>query len=319
MPRILCIGETMVQVTPSRGGRISTDTDFRLVAGGAESNVAAMLAKLGVPSTWIGAVGADPFGEIIRRSLEQDGVDTSFVRVDESSKTAVYFKDVLPESTKVFYYRESSAMSAAGPELLDVVASQTWDVIHLSGITPALSANCENLTRQAIEDGKFGAALKSFDINYRPSLWPEGKAAPILQELANHCDVVFVGLDEATALWGSQTAEDVRAVLPNPRWLVVKDSENSATEINQEGIWAEPAIEVNIVEKVGAGDAFAAGWLASFLKNQPANLRLRTGHIMAAQVLKTHTDTANPPTPDELAEALKLGNEEGKFAVPKDV
>jgi len=304
MPSVLCVGETMVQVTPARGGRISTDTDFRLVAGGAESNVASMLAKLGVHSAWIGALGSDPFGDIILSSLQQDGVDTSFVKVVDAKKTAVYFKDVLLDSTKVFYYRESSAMSFAGPELLDSARSQTWDIIHMSGITPALSSSCESLTREVIAGKGLGSALKSFDINYRPSLWTEGKAAPLLQEIANQCDIVFVGLDEAAELWGAQSVKDVREVLPEPGWLVVKDSENLATELNAKGTFAKPAIGGDIVEKVGAGDAFAAGWLAGFLEDQSADTRLQMGHIMAAQVLRTYSDTANPPSRSGLARAL---------------
>jgi len=306
MRSVLCVGETMVQVTPTRGGRISTETDFRLVAGGAESNVASMLAKLGVHSAWVGAIGSDPFGDIILSSLRQDGVDTSFVKIDESKKTAVYFKDVLPDSTKVFYYRESSAMSFAGPELLDSARSQTWDIIHMSGITPALSSSSESLTREGIAGKNLSSALKSFDINYRPSLWTEGKAAPLLQEIANQCDIVFVGLDEAADLWGTQTVTDIREVLPDPGWLIVKDSENLATEINAEGTFAKPVIGGDIVEKVGAGDAFAAGWLAGFLDDQSADIRLHMGHIMAAQVLRTHADTANPPSRSELVRALGL-------------
>lgn len=305
MPEVLCIGETMVQVTPRRGGRIDAGTDFQLVAGGAESNVAAMLSKLGITAAWLGALGADPFGEIILDALRADGVDTEFVQVFDDKKTAVYFKDVTANSTKVFYYRESSAMSHSSPELLDVVAHKTWDIIHMSGITPALSEGCRDLTYAALSGSRISSRVKSFDINYRPGLWVRGEAPETLQEIANLCDIVFVGLDEASALWGITSVHEVRAILPQPDYIVVKDSEHSATEISGSKTWVEPAIEVDVVEKVGAGDAFAAGWLAGFLNREPANMRLRMGHLMAGEVLKTHTDTANPPDADSLEAALQ--------------
>jgi 2-dehydro-3-deoxygluconokinase len=97
----------------------------------------------------------------------------------------------------------------------------------------------------------------------------------------------------------------VRAILSKPAYIVVKDSEHVATEISAAGTSTEPAIEVDIVEKVGAGDAFAAGWLAGYLRGESANSRLRMGHLMAAEVLKTHTDTAAPPSPEVLARALR--------------
>lgn len=305
MPNVLCIGETMVQVTPRQGGRISADTDFQLVAGGAESNVASMLAKLGINAAWLGALGADPFGDIILSALRADGVNTAYVQTVETKKTAVYFKDVTEQSTQVYYYRESSAMSHSGPELLSEVALEKWDVIHMSGITPALSESCRKLTFETLAGGNMGSALKSFDINYRPGLWPAGDGAEVLKELANLCDVVFVGLDEAAAIWGVDTVQEVREILSQPSHIVVKDSEHVATEINGTETWAEPAIDVDVVEKVGAGDAFAAGWLAGFLQREPANTRLRMGHLMAAEVLKTHTDTAHPPDPAVMAQALR--------------
>jgi len=305
MPEVLCIGETMVQVTPRHGGRISTGTDFQLVAGGAESNVAAMLSKLGISASWLGALGADPFGEIVLEALTADRVNTQFVQLVEGKKTAVYFKDVTENSTKVFYYRESSAMSHSGPDLLKSVADRTWDIIHMSGITPALSQSCRDLTYAALSGSTMKSKVKSFDINYRPGLWEPGEAAGTLEEIANLCDIVFVGLDEASALWGVSSVREVREILSKPSHIVVKDSEHSATEISVSGTWAEPAIEVDVVEKVGAGDAFAAGWLAGFLEGQPAKVRLKMGHLMAAEVLKTHTDTANPPDPESIAAALQ--------------
>jgi 2-dehydro-3-deoxygluconokinase len=264
-----------------------------------------MLSKLGIDATWLGALGADPFGTIILDALRADGVNTEFVQVVPTKKTAVYFKDVTKDSTQVFYYRESSAMSHAGPELLSEVSAKKWDLVHMSGITPALSESCRELTLETLSGPTMASTTKSFDINFRPGLWPAGDAPEVLRDIADRCDIVFVGLDEAEALWGVNTAHDVRAILSKPAYIVVKDSEHVATEMSAAGTSTEPAIEVDIVEKVGAGDAFAAGWLAGYLRGESANSRLRMGHLMAAEVLKTHTDTAAPPSPEVLARALR--------------
>ena len=305
MSRVLCIGETMVQVTPSRGGRISAHTDFRLVAGGAESNVASALTQLGAATAWLGALGRDPFGEIVMKSLESDGVDTSFVVQDETRKTAVYFKDVRGSSTDVYYYREGSAMSHAGPNLLEAVTSLSWDLVHMSGITPALSDSCRNLTEKVIVNRAFGDTPTSFDINYRSALWKDSDARSALADFANHADIVFVGMDEAHEIWGFSDPAEVRSFLSGPQFLIVKNSEKAATEYSHEGTFEEPAIDVDVVEKVGAGDAFAAGWLSSFLAGKNGSQRLRLGHLMAAEALKTHTDAATPPSPEVIATYLE--------------
>jgi 2-dehydro-3-deoxygluconokinase len=137
-------------------------------------------------------------------------------------------------------------------------------------------------------------AVLSFDVNHRPSLWQQGAAAPALLALARRCDLVFVGLDEADALWGCDTPAHVRAVLPEPARLVVKDGDIGATEFDTvdgaELTTFVPAIATEVVEPVGAGDAFAAGYLAALLNGADAAARLRAGHERARLVLLSTSD-----------------------------
>jgi len=294
----------MVLVAPVSGQGVERESRFRLVPGGAESNVASLLAKLGHQATWLGVLGNDPFGDLIVRALEEDGVNVDLVRREAASKTGVYFKDFTTGSTRVFYYRESSAASAMDPSVLAAAAPQKWSVVHVSGITPALSDSCNALVRAVLDRTHLTQKFVSFDVNFRPTLWPASQAAPILKAYANDADIVFVGLDEAQELWGVESVSDVREILSEPRYLVVKDSDVDAVEFDQDKMSREFALSVDVVEKVGAGDAFAAGWLSGFLSGRPASQRLRLGHVMAAEVLKTTTDSAKPLSAEQLDSLL---------------
>jgi 2-dehydro-3-deoxygluconokinase len=134
------------------------------------------------------------------------------------------------------------------------------------------------------------STLVSFDVNYRPALWSVAEAAPRLHRLAQRADVVFVGLDEAETLWGTQTPDEVRAILHAPGRLVIKDSDVGATEYSTEGEQFVPALKVDVIEAVGAGDAFAAGYLAADLDGREAFDRLTAGHQRAALVLRSMSD-----------------------------
>ena len=291
-PRLITIGETMMMIAPARAESLATAQDVRLYAGGAESNVACNVAHAGLSSAWVGVVGDDDLGHRIRRSIERHGVDTRWVTCDSAAPTGVYFK---APGNGVLYYRSGSAASRMSPATVASIPLEDADVVHLSGITPALSASCAALVDMVFERVAASSATLSFDVNYRPSLWPEGAAASVLRTLASRADIVFVGLDEARALWRCSTADDVRALLPEPGRLVVKDSDVGATEFSADGTVFEPAIPTEVLEAVGAGDAFAAGYLAALLRGDATNDRLRAGHERARLVLLSISDFVAEP------------------------
>jgi 2-dehydro-3-deoxygluconokinase len=290
----LCLGETMVLVTPTVGGRLDASSSFVLRAGGAESNVAMYLSDLGHRSVWLSRIGADPLGQLLLDQIGSTGVDTSAVIVDPHHPTGVFFKDPSPEQTRVFYYRKSSAASRMSRELIGTVLSSPPKVLHLTGITPALSSTCRDLIDHLVFDRPLGETLISLDVNYRASLWPS-HPGEYLRRLAQAADVVFVGLDEAEALWGSQTAADVRATVSFPETLVVKNGGGDATSFHQEGQDSVAAPHVDIIDPVGAGDAFAAGWLSGMLRGLDQQNRLRLGHAVAGVALRSTGDHATLP------------------------
>lgn len=295
----LCIGETMVLLTAGSGTALVKQPLLSMEIGGAESNVACGLAQLGHQTAWLSRVGADPFGRIITRTLAGHGVDTSRTSTDPDRPTGLYFKDPAPDGTAVHYYRAGSAASAMGPELVGSEVLNGARLLHLSGITPALSPECAGLVERLTVNRDASGPTVVFDVNYRPALWPESRAADTLLPLARACEVVLVGLDEARTLWGAETPDEVRALFPGTDCLVVKDSSVGATCYSADGTHFVPALKVDVVEAVGAGDAFASGFLSGLLDGRPVRDRLRLGHIMAAVTLRSVRDlTSFPPRPE---------------------
>jgi len=295
---VVTVGEAMAVLTPRPGTRLAAAESLTLGTAGAEANVARTLSSLGARVAWVGALGADPLGDRIVADLAASGVDVSQVIRDASAPTGLYLKDTdrkdidlkhtdEPRSSRMYYYRSNSAASKLDAALLPLLPRST--VLHLTGITAAISPGGLQLTRAALLGPHH--AVVSFDVNHRPALWRGRDAAPVLAELANAADLVFVGLDEAAALWGTGTGESVRKLLPGPAVVVVKDGEIGATAhlVGGESVF-EAAQVVEVVEPVGAGDAFAAGYLHALILGKTVSQRLIAGHAAAARALVTTAD-----------------------------
>ncbi|MEV7991852.1 sugar kinase [Streptomyces sp. NPDC086077] len=305
--RVVCIGETMAALAPGPSQSLETAENVRVSVAGAESNVAMYLADLGVPVSWLSALGDDALGRRVHAAVGAAGVDVGGVRLDPRRPTGLLVKDPAGPRTRVHYYRGDSAASALGPDVLDDDCLRSASLVHLTGITPALSSSCRDLVERALATppGERAHAL-SFDVNHRPALWPPGTAAGVLRDLADRADIVFVGLDEAQELWGAALEPaGVRELLPHPRLLVVKDGGRAATAFGDDGVCTVPALRTEVVEVVGAGDAFAAGFLAGLLGDGDVERALRLGHITAASALRVTGD--HGPLPDDARIGRLLG------------
>jgi 2-dehydro-3-deoxygluconokinase len=313
-PDVVCIGESMALFVPAESGPPDQVRTWVRTIGGAESNVACNLSSLGFSSSWVSAVGDDPFGRALVREIAAAGVDVSSVEVDPSRPTGLYIKESGAHGSPVRYYRKGSAAAGMGPELLSRLDLDGVRVIHLSGITPALSTSCLDLVR-ALMDRPRGETLVSFDVNFRPALWA-GRDTSVLPELAARADIVLTGDDEAVRVWGTGDPERLRSVLPGPKTLVVKHGERGATLVEADAapVFA-PALRVDVVEPVGAGDAFAAGFLAATLRGDAPAIRLRRGHLQAAATLLTHDDVGTP-LPEAVVEAL-IGTDPAAWAAAR--
>ncbi|MFE9859405.1 sugar kinase [Streptomyces sp. NPDC005780] len=339
---VVCLGESMVTFLPSRPGRLADVPSFGRGIGGAESNVACALAAAGHRAAWVSRVGADGFGDHLVDAISAYGVDTSAVRRDPARPTGIYFRTATDRGTdihEVAYYRAGSAASAMSPANVPYEALLTGRVLHLSGITAALSADCLALLHE-LTAPRPGRPLVSFDVNHRPGLWRDADASPgVLLDLARRADLVFVGEDEAEEAWGVKGAAAIREALPEPAVLVVKrgaegatvfsrpapplpepglrpgprssiaggaDSQPGAVTAGPDTVTDVPALRVDVVAPVGAGDAFAAGFLSATLRGLPVRDRARHGHLMAAAVLTVPGDLTDPPARDRADRLVAL-------------
>ncbi|WP_078860081.1 sugar kinase [Streptomyces rubellomurinus] len=310
-PAAVCVGESMAVLLPDRPGPLEAVETFRLSVGGAESNVAGALAALGVPAAWISRVGDDGFGRRLLAELAARGVDVSAVSVDPHRPTGLYLKevggatghrhDLGPGRSRLHYHRRGSAAAALSPALLADPATARLlagaRLLHLSGITAALSDDCLALLRALLAERRPGR-LVSFDLNWRPALWRDRDPA-VLPPLLDAADVLLLGADEARDAFGTGDPATLRRRFPTPATVVVKDAARQVTALDRDGTAVtEPALAVDVVEATGAGDAFAAGYLAGTLRGLDQRGRLRLGHLSAACALTAPGDQAElPPAP----------------------
>lgn len=284
---LVTVGETMAVITPKSAASIIDADDFRVDAGGAESNVAAHVVRCGRGARWYSRLGRDALGARVHRILQQRGVDVSGVLWDDHSPTGLYVKE---PGGGVNYYRAGSAASKLSPSDIEAMSLDDAAFVHLTGITPALSESAASAIETVLIEARRRGIIISFDVNHRPGLWPAPFAAPILSSLANSADIVFVGLDEASRLWNTATPRDVRAQLPSAQSLIVKDGAVGATVFDGDHEFFVPTPPVEVIEEVGAGDAFAGAFLAALMQGEDLHSSTVAGHAQAALALRSTSD-----------------------------
>ena len=312
-PPAVCLGEAMIMLAAETGAPLEDAETFRRSVGGAECNVAGGLAALDIPTGWISRVGADGFGRHVLRDLQVRGVEIGAVEEDPVRPTGLYVKDSVGGRTRMHYYRSGSAASAMDADFLDRPAVRSRlvgaELVHTTGITAAISTtSAEMLDRLAALKDTLGFTL-SVDLNWRPALWRGNDPAP-LWRLLRAADVVLIGADEAMLFAGTSDPGKLRELLGPRSTIVVKSDAHVALALEPDGRRTEvPALTVEVVEPVGAGDAFAAGFLAGTLQGMPMEQRLRLGHLSAAAVLAVRQDHAAPP-PAAVRQALVACSDE---------
>lgn len=304
-PRAVAFGEALAVLVQSAPGPLEDAETFRRSLGGAEANVAIGLARLGVATTLLTRVGDDGLGRYVRAELTRHGVDTSAIEDDPHRRTGLYLKEVggdtgLPADlgagrSRMLYYRTGSAGSALSPGYLRhpgvAAAIATADVVHTTGITPALGPEAAAAQRE-LADRVAGRALVSFDLNWRAALWHgrEAEGRRVLAGFLRASDIAFAGLDESEEVFGITTADRLRRAFPEPRFLLVKDGGAAVVAFDgAERVEVAPET-VEVVEAIGAGDAFAAGVLAGMAERMPLRECITQGHRAAALVLRSATD-----------------------------
>lgn len=302
---VATLGEGLTVLDPTVPGPLRHVGSFAKRVGGAEVNVAVALARLGHRAAWAGRLGDDPFGREILSLLRGEGVETGGATLDPGAPTGVYFKErgALGQ-LRVYYYRTGSAASRARIEDLDVDALLGARILHLTGITPALSNSCAALTEALIAEAVARGVLVSFDANVRWRLWGDRDPAAWLAPLVAQADFVFCSEEEAALLFGGSEPDELRAVLADRRaQAVVVHGEHGAFAVEVGGVTERAGHRVEVLDTVGAGDAFVAGFLSGRLRGWDTGGCLDLANACGACAVTVSGDVESMP--DEAA-ALAL-------------
>jgi 2-dehydro-3-deoxygluconokinase len=314
---VVAFGECMASFVAVDRGPMAEATRYLRTIAGAEANVAVGLARLGHRVSYIGRVGGDGLGTAVARELRKQGVDVDHLRVDPDAPTGIMIRDLRDLGPSEVTYRRAGA---AGSRLTtdDIAAvSRTIETarwLHTTGITPALSATAAAAQEAAIGLAQAAGVTVSLDINLRRRLWSESDARPVLVSLARRATVVLGGLDELGLVSGSAGGVDAEGVARDvlalgPQRVVVKLGAEGALEAVRGGdgttITRSPAYPIpRVVDPVGAGDAFCAGYIAARLEDRPSVEALAWGNACGAAVASSLGDQAGSPTRAELEHLL---------------
>src|ERR687885_1405723 len=258
---VATLGEAMVVMDPLWRGPLRHVGTFAKRVGGAELNVALCLSRLGHRVGWVGRLGDDEFGKEIVAFLRGEEVDVSKVSVDPDAPTGLYFKETRAlDRLRVYYYREGSAASRMRFEDVDVDYLLSGELLHLTGITPALSESCRDLTKRLIVEANERGVPVSFDANVRWRLFRGLDPREVLAPLAARADLLFLSDDEAELLVGGSDPKTIRREGLKARTVVVHGAEG-AFALEGDDVAEMESYPVEPVDVVGAGDAFVAGLL----------------------------------------------------------
>lgn len=310
---LVTFGETMIRLTVPDYGRLESATSLDVTIGGTESNVAVALARLGRRVAWLSALPDNALGRRIITELRGHGVDTAGVLMQPEGRVGTYFLEpgATPRPTRVLYDRVGSAVATLHTDALDVSIARQAKCVHLTGITPALSSSCSQICLLLAEAAQDAGVPVVFDVNYRARLWSPFDAAGGLQPLLQHSSVVLCGQDDAITIWGyAGTAEQIASGLldrSSASLVVVTLGEQGAYAQARDGrSWRQSGSAVEIVDPIGAGDAFAAGFLNCWLDDrEDIAAALRSGVALASLKMTIPGDLA-VVTPAEFDDAITL-------------
>ncbi|MEV1293676.1 sugar kinase [Pseudonocardia sp. NPDC049635] len=355
-PRAVCLGETMGLLAATSVGRLAHVGEMALGIGGAESNVAIALARLGVPTAWTGRLGADAIGDRVVRELTAERIAVHAVR-DPDAPTGLMLKERLPGGRiTVWYYRAHAAGSRLAVSDVDDELIAAAELLHVTGISPALGPGPAAAAAHAVAVAREAGTTVSVDVNHRSALWSDEDAAPALRALAASADVLYAGDDEARLVLGTARTDPealARGLAAlGPSEVVVKLGAGGALALFRDdgpsragpaaadgarpgeagppaggagpgspvtgtaaraarhppagplGDWTalrEPAVPVDVVDPVGAGDAFVGAHLAERLAGRTPAERLRTAVTAGALMCTVPGDWEALPDRADLA------------------
>ena len=319
---VIAFGEAMIRLAPPHFQRLEQARSFDVEIGGAELNAAVGLARLGHSAAWVSAVPNSALGRLVANRVREAGVHDGHVQYADAGRCGLYFLEfgAAPRASAIEYDRAGSALALVGAGSFDwptILSGAKW--FHVSGITPALGAGPAAATAEALAAAKAGGVPTSIDLNYRSKLWTPEAAGTTMAALLPMCDVLIASEHDAHQLFGIEGADfaevatqliarfGLAAVAGVRREAdLVWRNRFSAVGFAGEQLYETPWYEVEIVDRLGAGDAFAAGLIHGLLGGDFAT---GLNYGAAAGALK-HTFPGDLPwiSPADVEAILSGGN-----------
>lgn len=297
---IVTLGETMLRLTPPGAGRLDQTRRFEVEVGGTESNTAVGLSRLGLRCAWISRLPMSPLGDLVAGELSRHGVDVSHVVRREGERLGLYFYEEAPPARRprVVYDRAGSAASHLSPADLDaeLFAPGRCRLVHLTGITPAISESARQTTRHVLETARAAGLPVSFDTNYRSGLWSPRQARRELLHHMERASIVITSLGDLTSVFSTAPDREsalawLRRRLPDQVCVVTLGAEGATASLPGGEAAYRAAIPTTAVDRLGGGDAFNAGFLYGWLEfpSGPDKLRRCLDWGVASASLKYAT------------------------------
>jgi 2-dehydro-3-deoxygluconokinase len=292
---LVTLGEVLLRLSIPSPARFETARQLDVQIGGAEANVAAACARLGARTAWISGLPANAWGDRILHELRGHGVDCGLVRRIEDARVGVYFLEygVPPRPIRVLYDRRESAFAKLTVDDIDWRPVREARLVHVSGVTPALGDGPRALVRRMLLE----ARELSFDVNYRATLWPPPAARAFVDEVLPVARYLFLGESEARVVFGldgspAAMVETLGRLAPKATVTLLRGADGCMTL--DRGRLLEPRRRhpVQVVDPIGAGDAFVAGFLWSALAERPLEQTIEVATAVAALKCSTWGDIA---------------------------
>lgn len=296
---VITIGDAMIAMCPKQNGPIMFCNTFERKLGGAELNVAIGCARLGIQSGWISRLGNDDFGKYILKTVRGEGVDVSEVKLVDQYPTSVYFREVLSDgSSRSFYYREKSPTSTMKCEDLNEDYFKNAKVLHITGVFPSIAKNNQEIILESVRLARKHNLLISFDPNIRLKMWTKEEAKSYIEKLLLHVDILLIGDEEIEILLGEVTIKDAIKTFHDYgiEKVVVKKGAKGALGSDGKNVYEVDAIKPKaLVDTVGAGDGFAAGFLTSLVKGKTLEECVKFANAVGSLVVGVEGDNEGLP------------------------
>lgn len=301
---VITIGDALITMNPSTHGPLRFVNTFERKVGGAELNVAIGCSRLGLKTGWISRLGSDEFGRYIRNYVRGEGIDVSQVELIEGFPTSIYFKEIFgPDRINSYYYRDNSPTNSFTVEDINEDYVRHAKVVHISGVFAAINNTNKDVVLQLLKLAKKHDVLVTFDPNIRLKLWNAEQARECLVTFLPYVDVLLTGEDEAELLLGTSDLTELIDCVKQYgiTHIILKKGAQGAIGYKDNQIINSPAIvSANIVDTIGAGDAFAVGYIYSLINNWSLEKSLHFANVVASYVIGVPGDNEGLPYKEEI-------------------